>query len=113
MQDAQWFAIRSFQLMPPETLVLPDRLEQFFRRHSVFIAQGQRPAVRPPDGVEIFRRGIHAGIFWREAIQVKVANLRYTCSGTAGHGFRTCSHALKEKILNATSGEIACSMVGG
>ena len=61
MQDAEVFPIRSFELISFQALMLPDGLEQFFRRRSLAVAQlVDRAALPPPGGVEVFSAGGHA-----------------------------------------------------
>jgi hypothetical protein len=64
MQHADAFASGGFQLTALDALVLPDGLQQFFRRRVGLIAQGVNGAAAfAPDGVKIFSAGIHARCF--------------------------------------------------
>ena len=55
--------------------MLPDGLEQTLGRQTVFIAQDRRgDKTAAPDGVEIFRAGIHAAVFCAAGGKVKLAN---------------------------------------
>ena len=64
MQHADVFAVRRFQPVAVEALVLPDGLEQFFRRHGTAVAQDvDGAAALAPGGVKVFRAGIHNGVF--------------------------------------------------
>jgi len=56
-----------------EALVLPDGLQQFFRRHGTTVAQRMDGAVAfAPDGVKIFGAGIHRAVFCAAGGEVKL-----------------------------------------
>jgi hypothetical protein len=89
MQHAQTFSIRCFKLVTFDALVLPDGLQQFFRRRSAVVAQAvDGAAAFAPDGVEIFRAGVHTAVFCaagRESIYFE-RNHRRFCLFNAGAG---------------------------
>ena len=64
MEDAEIPAIGRLQLIAPNPLVLPDGLQQFFRRHGTGVAEEvYGAAALAPDGVKIFRAGVHIRFF--------------------------------------------------
>jgi len=71
MQHAEPPAVAGLQLVAPEALVLPDGLEDFFRRHGTAVAEEiDGAAAFPPGPVEIFRPGIHPEVFCATAGEV-------------------------------------------
>jgi hypothetical protein len=79
VQHAHARAIGRLELIALEPLVLPDRLQQFFRRGGAAIAQQiHRAALFPPHSVKILRADVlaavfHAGVFARLSGKVKPA----------------------------------------
>jgi hypothetical protein len=64
MQHADISSIRRFQPVAVKTLVRPDGLQQFFWRRGTVVAQAvDGAAALAPDGVEIFRAGVHRAVF--------------------------------------------------
>jgi hypothetical protein len=64
MQHADIFSVGRFELVALEALVLPDGLQQFFRRRGTGVAQEvDGAALLAPDGVEVFRAGVHTAVF--------------------------------------------------
>jgi hypothetical protein len=57
MQNANGFSIGGLEPVASQPLVVPDGLEQVFRRRIIFVAQDiPRAKARAPVGVKIFRR---------------------------------------------------------
>jgi hypothetical protein len=81
MQHPHRFPRRRAEFVAPETLMLPDRLQQFFRRRGGAIAQQiHRAALFPPHGIKVFRpqfcaTDFHAAVFARLDPKVKLANV--------------------------------------
>ena len=66
MQNPDGFSIGSLELVALQPLVVPDGLEQAFRRRSIFVAQDMRRAeARAPVGVKIFNGRRHCGLLLR------------------------------------------------
>jgi len=89
MKDANRLSIGGFQLVAPQPLMLPDRLQQAFRRNPAFVVQNRRrDETCSPGGVEIFSRQKHFLNFLR-LMPVKVKSADF--------------------ILNAPNGRLVCS----
>jgi hypothetical protein len=66
MQNANGFSIGGLEPVALQPLVVPDGLEQAFRRRIIFVAQDvPRAKARVPVGVKIFRRRRHCGLLLR------------------------------------------------
>jgi hypothetical protein len=66
MQNPDGFSIGSLEPVALQPLVVPDGLEQAFRRRSIFVAQDMRRAeARAPVGVKIFNGRRHCGLLLR------------------------------------------------
>jgi hypothetical protein len=66
MQNANGFSIGGLEPVALQPLVVPDGLEQAFRRRIIFVAQDiPRAEARAPVGVKIFRRRRHCGLLLR------------------------------------------------
>jgi hypothetical protein len=66
MKNADNFSIQSFQRVTLQSLMLPGRLQQALGWRTIFVAQNiGRDKLRPPGGVEIFRRRGHVLNFLR------------------------------------------------
>jgi hypothetical protein len=66
MQNANGFSIGGLEPVALQPLVVPDGLEQAFRRRIIFVAQDiPRAEARAPVGVKIFRRWRHCGLLLR------------------------------------------------
>jgi hypothetical protein len=73
VQHADASSVRRFEPVAVEALVLPDGLEQFFRRHGSAVAQHvDGAAAFTPDGVEIVRTGMHPAVFCAAGGEVKL-----------------------------------------
>jgi hypothetical protein len=66
MQNANGFSIGGLEPVALQPLVVPDGLEQAFRRRIVFVAQDvSRAQARAPAGIKIFRWRRHCGLLLR------------------------------------------------
>ena len=77
MQNANGFSIGGLEPVASQPLVVPDGLEQAFRRRIVFVAQDvSRAQARAPAGVKIFRWRRHCGLLLRLRLsKVKLASM--------------------------------------
>jgi hypothetical protein len=80
MKDPDNFSVGGFEPVTPQALVLPDDLEQAFRRRTAFVAQSLAgDGLRPPGGVEIFVGLNHVPDFLRRRpVKVKPADKLFT-----------------------------------
>ena len=66
MQNPDGFPVVRLEPVALQPLVVPDGLEQAFRRRIIFVAQDiPRAKARAPAGVKIFRRRRHCGLLLR------------------------------------------------
>jgi hypothetical protein len=118
MQHTHIFSVRRFELVALEALVLPDGLQQFFRRRGTGVAQDvDGAALLAPDGVEVFRAGVHAAVFCATGRNVKVVKLLIQLRSRPRPRPRIFKdedeNEDEEDFLNATPLAFACLTLAG